>query len=405
MLSQNSDFEYNRHQDRPPSFATRLIRIGRTHEVKPITSPINIVNSQTPSAALPDFFTTNAPARLTTSFDEWAILGGVRFLLAMLVLLGHCNDFRLRPGTGWTSAGAAFGGQAAVYGFLFISGYSMAHSLRHPRGFYLRRVRRIMPLYLAGLFVGLAVTEAAGGSITMPSGAVVVSPHFWEFAGNALLLQLWICAPVPCNGPLWTISAEAFYYLIAPLLRWAKPWMLCLLIWISATAQFLCRTSFLETRWGFATLMMAWAWVGGFYWYGHRKGTTMVLLVVMGCWFGRFKYSDMADVTIVFSAAVMIAAPRIALLRLCRAPLLYLGELSYPLYVFHWPTIVGLVGLRGVKDPNAWVVGSIGMAMLGYHLIDNLFRSSPLVRASRVQSAVQSGIAPERTFARDPAVT
>ena len=161
------------------------------------------------------------------SFDEWAILGGTCFLLAMIVAVGHCDGFLPLPRGGWTNAVALLNGTAAVYGFLFISGYPIAHSLRHPKGFYLRRARRIMPLYLAGLLFGLCVTMAAGGSVTMPGGEVVTTPGFWQFVGNALLLQGWACTTVSCDGPLWTISVEAFYYGIAPLLRSARPWMLC----------------------------------------------------------------------------------------------------------------------------------------------------------------------------------
>jgi peptidoglycan/LPS O-acetylase OafA/YrhL len=302
----------------------------------------------------------------------------------MIVLINHCYSFLPLPRTGWTQIGALFDGQAAVYGFLFISGYSIAHSLRHPKGFYLRRVRRIMPLYLAGLTLGLCVAAAAGGSVTMPDGEIITTPHLWPFVGNALLLQGWICGPLICDGPLWTLSLEAFYYAIAPLLSRANPWTLCLLVWISAAAAFRCKQSIWNMRWGYTELVMAWTWLLGFHWYRQRKGTTFVLVLVMGCFFGRFGAFDLSDVTIVFSAAVLMAAPTIPVPLPLRTPLLYLGELSYPLYIFHWPTIVGLFALRGVLDPVAWAAGSIGVSMLGYHLIDQLFRTSPAARSKSV---------------------
>jgi peptidoglycan/LPS O-acetylase OafA/YrhL len=350
-----------------------------------MTPSVLIVNSREPWQGPSDSLARQQiklPAG--SSFDEWAILGGTRFLLAMIVAVGHCEGFLPAPKTGWTHALALLNGTAAVYGFLFISGYSIAHSLRHPKGFYLRRARRILPLYWSGLLLGLCVTFSAGGSVTMPGGEVITAPHFWEFVGNVLLLQGWACMTVSCDGPLWTISVEVFYYAIAPLLRSARPWMLCGLIWTCAIAAVLCKQNNWPLRWGYATLMLAWAWFAGFYWYRHRKGTTLVLLLVMGCFFGRFGTYDLADVTIVFAAAVLAVAPSIAVPRLLRSPLLYLGELSYPLYIFHWPTTVGLFALRGVLDPIAWMAGSIGISMLAYHLIDQPFRSSPFARIKPV---------------------
>ena len=259
------------------------------------------------------------PLRDTSSFDEWAILGGMRFLLAMVVLLCHCNGFLPIPRSGWTQVGAVFNGEGAVYGFLFISGYSMAHSLRKPNGFYSRRVRRIMPLYLAGLFLGLAVITGAGGLVTIAGGQVITTPHFWEFVGNALLLQGWICSPAICNGPLWTVGVEVFYYAIAPLFISARPWVFALMICVSAIAGIYLNGDIWNMRWGCAALALAWPWFGGFHWYRHRAATTMVALIVMSCFYGRFGHSDLAYVTVVSSAAVMIAAPHIPVFRFLRA--------------------------------------------------------------------------------------
>jgi peptidoglycan/LPS O-acetylase OafA/YrhL len=164
----------------------------------------------------------------------------------------------------------------------------------------------------------------------------------------------------------------------------ARPWMLCLLLWMSMIGAYHCRgTLYLMS--GYPMLALAWAWLCGFYWYGHRRGTTMILFLAVCAFFGRSPNS-LAAVTIALAASVLIAAPSIPVPRVLRAPLLYLGELSYPLYLFHWPTLVGLFALRMVLDPIAWVIGSIGMSMIGYHLIDKLFRTSPLARAAHLSA-------------------
>jgi len=321
------------------------------------------------------------------AFDQWAVLGGLRFLLASIVVLEHCNSFRFRHSFSWTDTGAILSGQAAVIGFLLISGYSMAHSLRRPKGFYARRLRRIIPLYLAGLLLGLLVVKAGGGSVVMPGGQIITTPGLWEFAGNTLLLQGWVTTSLTINGPLWSLSVEGFYYAIAPLLKALRPWMFCLLIWVSAAAACAADQHVWLMKWGYAMLVLAWAWIGGFYWYRHRKSSTSLLLFAIGCVMPRLlRMPDFAELTIVFTIATLIAAPTLPLHRTLRAPLLYLGELSYPLYVFHWPAIIGMFALGHVTNAAGWVIGSLGMSIIGYHLIDRLFRTSPLARAGHLKA-------------------
>ena len=104
-------------------------------------------------------------------------------------------------------------------------------------------------------------------------------------------------------------------------------------IWLFAIVAVLCKQHNWTIRWGYSTLMLAWVWFAGFYWYRHRKGTTLVLLLVMGCVFGRFGYYDFADVTIVFSAAVLVAAPSIPVPRLFRPAIVSWGAVLPALHL------------------------------------------------------------------------
>ncbi len=74
--------------------------------------------------------------------DSWKILGGLRFALAMIVLFGHLARFV--PDRGLINKGllllGGLGAAAAVFCFLVISGYSIAHSITvKPQGYFRRR--------------------------------------------------------------------------------------------------------------------------------------------------------------------------------------------------------------------------------------------------------------------------
>jgi peptidoglycan/LPS O-acetylase OafA/YrhL len=81
--------------------------------------------------------------------NEWAVLAFVRFFLAFVVLNRHLmmvydsiDVFGVKQ----------FGSFAAVVGFFIISGYSIHFSIeREEEGFYIRRVRRIYPIFFIAL--------------------------------------------------------------------------------------------------------------------------------------------------------------------------------------------------------------------------------------------------------------
>jgi hypothetical protein len=60
--------------------------------------------------------------------SRWALLAGTRFVLAMVVLVGHMSMFN-PVGHWWTRFGVYLDQTSAVFGFLLISGYSIAASI------------------------------------------------------------------------------------------------------------------------------------------------------------------------------------------------------------------------------------------------------------------------------------
>lgn len=110
-------------------------------------------------------------------------------------------------------------GQEAVLVFFLLSGFVIFANERdrsaRPRGYYLRRLRRIYPPML----VAMAVSTALWGL-----GLIDPSPTWQSAFGTLFALQDIsflkpgvITDPYLGNDPLWSLSYEIFFYLIFPL--------------------------------------------------------------------------------------------------------------------------------------------------------------------------------------------
>lgn len=147
------------------------------------------------------------------------MFGSFRFLLAALVALSHA-DLRiagLNPGV------------VAVIGFYMTSGYVMTALLRKynndlpsVRWFYLDRLMRIFPLYLAvaGLTLGwffwsgrtAPYLQHAPGWQDILNNLLVVPLNYFRYNGSTAFTLI---------PPAWSLGAEIqFYLLIALLLLW-----------------------------------------------------------------------------------------------------------------------------------------------------------------------------------------
>lgn len=147
----------------------------------------------------------------------------LRFIAFMFVFITHRNDLApIDPAKHpWLNALSQIG----VYGvpvFFFLSAFLITELLERERGlagrinvraFYARRILRIWPLYFL-VFFGLVLLNNS-----LP-GAGADSPTKWLFfmlfAGNwYITFNEWIEYPV---NPMWSLSVEEQFYILIPLL-------------------------------------------------------------------------------------------------------------------------------------------------------------------------------------------
>jgi peptidoglycan/LPS O-acetylase OafA/YrhL len=157
-------------------------------------------------------------------------LTSLRFFAALYVVFFH--TLVLAFGAGVTDHSTVYGrvmllGYISVSFFFTLSGYILAVSYL-PRKvstqqFWWARFARIYPLFLVTLFIGCP--QYLIGVAKQIGYHAAAAGLLDKLVGNIFLLQAWIPSMAKIDFPNWSLSVEAFFYLLFPflLVALAKP--------------------------------------------------------------------------------------------------------------------------------------------------------------------------------------
>ena len=290
--------------------------------------------------------------------------GAFRLILAFIVVIHHSTPLRM--------------GALAVYLFFILSGYWISKMWderyavsRNPLlTFYVSRWWRLAPVFLLCTALGLLWTLGRGSLPPFRDG-----PFLW------FLRQL----PVAGSGgagsvlpPAWSLDVEMQFYLLAPALIWLLHRLSHPVAWVAGGALFVLPIShfwrggsadvpvlipFLpffvggllihRTQWQPSRTMGVWA----------LAAVVMALAIGMtvpelraGMWIvGRHSSPPMNGVMLLWVVIAALSLPVIAR-NVHRASALLdrtLGDIAYPLYLFHWMPRECYYALGGPSRP-AW---------------------------------------------------
>jgi peptidoglycan/LPS O-acetylase OafA/YrhL len=154
--------------------------------------------------------------------ETFTALNGLRFLAALAVVIFHyaprVGGYARLPEILKNLIGE---GPAAVGFFFILSGFVLAH--RHLNGgprvqataFYWARFARLYPAYLLAFLLFLPV--ALQRYVVSPSpGNTGRHTFILSAVLSSLMLQSWTPLAQAWNGPSWSLSVEAFMYLMFP---------------------------------------------------------------------------------------------------------------------------------------------------------------------------------------------
>jgi peptidoglycan/LPS O-acetylase OafA/YrhL len=367
-------------------------------------------------------------------------MGLLRFLLALAVASGHAAGFFGLPATG------VLPGSYAVQIFYIISGFLMAMILNGkyadtPRGnwiFYTNRIVKIFVPYLAILAATVAVCLlskvftgnalllenwfAQAGSMTFSTWAfalltnVFIVGQEWGFlltyrAGSLFYSLQAFFEPSAGSqftviAPAWTLSIEILFYIVAPFIVRGH----ILLIAVLASASYFCR--FEAYHLGYyseATNYRFFPFELTLFLYGslcYRLGSLLPQINVR--WSAGITAATV--LTIVFQPPYFMKHPyqMYAVIGVL-LPALFdfsrrnswdrsLGDLSYPLYLCHWPIVAFAAALlpSALGGSPIWPVLAVALSVAVAGLI-NRFVVKPIDgwRQSRAISPARREFVPQ----------
>ena len=356
--------------------------------------------------------------RSSGSLEQLASLTPLRGLAALWVVIFHfCWYFPAVHPERYT--GAVYKGYLAVDMFFVLSGFVITHVYkesfarrvtgRHYRDFLKARVARIYPLHITVLLLFVAAATAERAASYALRGSFEPMPLLGErsvgaFFANLVMLQgLW-ARELSWNDPAWSISLEFLAYLLFPLFF---P-----MLWRAGPAA--------KAGLG-GLLLVALGWLayrtGGY--FNQWNGTYAILRCLPEFLAGMLLYSAyqsgifasllgadaaLAVVVLLLAALLHVGAPDLAIIPLFpllilaavrntgrfspllnSPPLMWLGDISYSLYLLHWfvlfvTTEIGrrLPGLDFAKLPlapslaliAALIAVSLVLATLSFRFIE-----------------------------------
>ncbi len=351
----------------------------------------------------------NPPAHGTKRYRP--DIDGLRAIAVLLVLIFH---FRLVP--------SVAGGFTGVDVFFVISGFLITAIIRadlaagdfNIYGFYAARTRRLGPALIATL----AATTIAGIVYLYPNDLVELANQILSSQAYVANIYFWrnvnyfgLSADSVFLLHTWSLAVEEQFYLFFPLLlillkrlNRRNFWIVLALLALASfglnietvgakpgTAFYLLPTRAWELLIGaFATQFDR---LAGKRWVLEACSLSGLVAIVAGAVLYRPSMSFpgfFALIPTLGTALVLgsgAAAPTFAHRQLGRQPLRYVGKISYPLYLVHWPLIVFCNVATGER--SGWPVRmamflvSIAAAAAIFHLAERPIRERRFLRTTR----------------------
>jgi peptidoglycan/LPS O-acetylase OafA/YrhL len=347
-------------------------------------------------------------------------IDGLRAVAVLSVLFYHFN------------LGGFSGGFAGVDIFFVISGFVISNSILSDTtnntfsvsNFYFKRIRRIFPAYIAVILVATVVSYI----ILLPqdfgdyskslsaSSAFVSNIYFWETSGYFV--------PSAHTKPLlhtWSLSVEEQFYIFVPLLvhflhRFGRQGraLLLLPLLLSSFALSVIAVFVAPTAGFFLLPTRAWELFLGVFlalmkWPAPASPKAREFMAVLGAGLvlaGIFTLSSddpipgWSALWPCVGAALIIQAgsglntnidPPWVNRLLSTGPVVWIGLISYSLYLIHWP-IAAFARYELLRVPDAFesclmIAASIGLAALSWRYIEQPFRRITHVRSHAVLAA------------------
>jgi peptidoglycan/LPS O-acetylase OafA/YrhL len=310
----------------------------------------------------------------------------LRIALALIVVGAHLADVTGRPEfqvfRPFFDSDFAVKAFFAISGFLVMRSYASGSSLGE---FAEKRIRRIYPAYLCAVLLCLVI---GGAMTTLPMGDFVSSMATWKYlAFNAAFLNflhptlpgVFESNPMPAmDGALWTLKIEVALYLCVPCIFWLFKRLRPLPVAVGLTAVSVAWAYFFLSK-GSAELARQFPGQLSYFVLGS-------LLAMDGRVFGKVGYITVASGLAYWAVRGTVLDPIVqpffyasltiflATAGRIHVPAGRYGDVSYGIYLYHFPIIQALYALGAFANP--WpgaaeaLVLTLAAAYLSWHLVE-----------------------------------
>lgn len=319
----------------------------------------------------------------------------------------------------WGNGALLSGGFLGVDLFFVLSGFLITGILIDEfqaegrvslKRFYWRRARRILPPLLLVMLACLPAawflllpSELERFSLSLVATLTFISNAFWFFELSEYGAQSGLLQPFLHT---WSLAIEEQFYLVFPplLMFLMGRWSLRIVLWIFVGLAVLSLvisavTTMLHPAFSFySPVSRAWEMLAGSILavlvrrpgpqrqggiYSLVPGLSLVVLI------GAFVTQDLVEmrhpgvgtipVILATLGLIWCADPREPVTRLLSsAPMVWVGKLSYSLYLWHFPVFafgrISSVGTPGPLDMALWLALTLGLSVAGYHIVEKPFR-------------------------------
>jgi peptidoglycan/LPS O-acetylase OafA/YrhL len=300
---------------------------------------------------------------------NWSILGLTRFMLASIVACSHIIYF---SDDGWVSAAASLGSKSAVVGFLLVSGFSIAASLSRDRNhFYWRRFKRIYPIYLFAIIVGIGL-EIHFGSFQAPHNTFEATGSI-SAIGNVFLLQTFLVKSIGLNPVVWSLAVEVSFYVVAPFLidNISTILAMCAVSLLFYAMPHVDRGFIYNAALKANAIKYFWPFGFGLLLYRFSQSSNFLLAAMLGAgfvWASDINYERFAVLTYLGSVMALFLSVNLPFFR--SRVMDYLGDLSYPLYLVQVPSLIIAYSLTLTTSAALLSVFVALATIASYELID-----------------------------------
>lgn len=337
-------------------------------------------------------------------------LQALRFLAALLVVIGHCQH-ELVAALG-TAAGAMakvpFDWGVGVDIFFVISGFIMWHLMHdrfaksgEPSRFLHRRIFRIVPIYwLCTTLIAVGTLRQFDTATSVPFGLASYFFLPWPHPDGRGLF------PVLSLG--WTLNYEMMFYCVftaALTLRkvWGASLMLAVFVALAIAAGLAPKTAFMLQFWGNPIIFefLLGAGVAALYHRGLRIGQWLSLAmfaagfaIAVACFqSGAYNHASRlftGGIPAVLIVTAVVCRESSALRSRSGKALVLGGDASYALYLVHPFALkaiaavsarLGLWAIAPLAPPAAMIVAAVIASLLTYRFIEKPILTALLKRA------------------------